>query len=131
MTKRTVTKTDRLVAQNIKRVRILHAKSRRELEEKAGIAYGILDQIETFHKPAGKTIQKRITEALGCPLSELYVEDAPEKVTEPPALYLTTRQKRLLEMTDRLTLLQFEQVLDYMSWLIDQKGKKKRKKTEK
>ncbi len=48
--------------------RCIYSVSRRELEEKAGIAYGILDQIETFHKPAGKTILKRITDAMPWPV---------------------------------------------------------------
>lgn len=121
MTKRNVTKTDKLVARNIKRLRGLQAISRRDLEEKAGIAYGILDQIETFHKPAGKTIQKRISEALACPLSELYREESTGKVAEPAALYLTSRQKRLLEVTERLTSRQFEEVLDYIAWLLERK----------
>ncbi len=126
MTKRTVTKADRLVARNIRRLR--GVISRRELEEKAGISYGILDQIETFHKPAGKTIQKRITEALGCPLTELYREESPAKVKEPPALYLSTRQKRLLEMIEPLTSQQFEEVLDFIAWLLDRKRKAKKSK---
>lgn len=123
MTKRNVTKTDKLVARNIKRLRGMQAISRRDLEEKAGIAYGILDQIETFHKPAGKTIQKRISDALACPLSELYREESPGKVAEPAALYLTSRQKRLLEVTERLTSRQFEEVLDYIAWLLERKKK--------
>ena len=43
---------DRVVARNIRRLRELHGFDRRALEEKAGIAYGILDQIEALHKPA-------------------------------------------------------------------------------
>jgi transcriptional regulator with XRE-family HTH domain len=119
MTKRTITKTDRLVARNIKRLR--GDISRRELEERAGISYGILDQIETFHKPAGKTIQKKITEALNCPLTELYREDSPEKVEEPPAPYLSARQKRLLELTERLTPRQFQEAVDFIAWLLEKK----------
>jgi transcriptional regulator with XRE-family HTH domain len=122
MVKRTVTKSDKLVAGNIKRLRELYSISRRELEEKAGIAYGILDQIEALHKPAGKTIQKRITDALRCPLSELYRETGPDKVMEPAAPYLTKRQKRLLESAERLTDRQLEEVLDYMAWLLARKG---------
>jgi len=122
MTKRTVTKTDKLVAQNIKRLRTLYGVSRRELEEKAGIAYGILDQIETFHKPAGKSIQERIAEALGCSLTELYREETPGKIMEPAAPYLTKQQKRLLESAERLTDKQFQDVLDYMAWLLERKS---------
>ncbi len=123
MAKRNVTDTDRLVARNIKRLRGLYGISRRHLEEKAGIAYGILDQIETFHKPAGKTIQKSITEALGCPLTELYMEELPRKVMKPAVPYLTDRQKRLLKMSERLQDKQFEEVMDYMAWLLSRKNK--------
>ncbi len=122
MTKRTVTKTDRLVALNIRRLR--GAISRRELEERAGISYGILDQIETFHKPAGKTIQKRITEALNCSLTELYREESLGKVEEPRALYLSIRQKRLLEITERLTPQQFQEVMDFIAWLLERKKRR-------
>lgn len=45
MTKRKITEMDRLVAGNIKRLRELYGFGRRALEEKGGIAYGILDQI--------------------------------------------------------------------------------------
>ena len=121
MTKRTVTKIDRLVAENIKRLRTLYGISRRELEEKSGIAYGILDQIETFHKPAGKSIQKRLTEALGCSLTELYCEESPSSVREPAAPYLTKRQKRLLDSAEHLTDKQVEDVFDYMAWLLAKK----------
>lgn len=125
MTKRTVTKTDRLVARNVKRLRDLHGISRRELEEKAGIAYGILDQIETFHKPAGKTIQKRITEALRCSLTELYKEESPDKIMEPATPYLSKRQKRLLKSAERLTDKQLEEVMAYVEWLLARKNKTK------
>lgn len=121
MTKRTVTKTDKIVARNIKRLRGIYDISRREFEEKAGIAYGILDQIETFHKPAGKSIQKRITEALACPLTELYMDETTRKVMEPVAPYLTKRQKRVLDVAERLTDNQFEEAMDFMAWLSERK----------
>src|SRR3989338_11602810 len=98
MTKRRVTDIDRLVARNIKRIRTLYGMNRRTLEEKAGIAYGILDQIEAFHKPAGKTIQERLSKALNCPLSEFYSVETTKKVREPITPYLTKRQRRLLNM---------------------------------
>jgi transcriptional regulator with XRE-family HTH domain len=123
MPKRTITTTDRVVARNIKRLRTSSGFSRRQLEEKAGIAYGILDQVEAFHKPAGKSIQKRITDALGCSFTELYTEESPQKVAEPAAPYLTGRQKQFLELAERLTPRQFEQVSDYILWLLDRKKK--------
>lgn len=92
------------------------------MEEKAGIAYGILDQIETFHKPAGKSIQKRITDALACPLTELYMEETLRKVMEPAALYLKDRQKRLLDAAERLTDRQVDETLDFMEWLLARKN---------
>ena len=122
MAKRTVTKTDMLVARNIKRLRGIYSVSRRELEEKAGIAYGILDQIETFHKPAGKSIQKRIADALACPLTELYMEETHRKVMEPAAPYLKERQKRLLDAADHLSDRQLDETLDFMEWLLARKN---------
>lgn len=115
---RTVIESDRLVARNIKRLRELHGMNRRELEEKAGIAYAILDQIEAFHKPAGKIIQKRIIEALNCPLSELYQEEFPKRIREPMAPYLTKKQKRLIEVGERLTEREFKEAMDFMAWLL-------------
>jgi len=123
MAKRTVTKTDMLVARNIKRLRGIYSVSRRDLEEKAGIAYGILDQIETFHKPAGKTIQKRITDALACPMTELYLKETLRKVMEPVALYLKDRKKRLLNAAEHLSDRQVDETLDYMEWLLARKNK--------
>lgn len=128
MAKRTVTKADMLVARNIKRLRGIYSVSRRELEEKAGIAYGILDQIETFHKPAGKTIQKRITDALDCPLTELYAEETHRKVMEPVAPYLQIRQKRLLDAADHLSDRQVDETLDFMEWLQARKNMPRRAK---
>ena len=57
MAKRKATDRDKLVPGNIKRLREIHELDRRALEEKAGIAYGILDQIETFHPK--KSIYRR------------------------------------------------------------------------
>jgi transcriptional regulator with XRE-family HTH domain len=128
MAKRTVTKADMLVARNIKRLRGIYNVSRRELEEKSGIAYGILDQIETFHKPAGKTIQKRITDALDCPLTELYTEETHRKVMEPAAPYLKERQKRLLDAADHLSDRQLDETLDFMEWLQARKNMTRRAK---
>lgn len=76
MGKRKITEIDRLVINNIIRLRKLKGLDRRELEEGAGIAYGILDQIETCHKPAGKSIQKRITGFFGIPEDDLYAKEA-------------------------------------------------------
>src|SRR3990170_8617837 len=97
MTKRKIIEIDRLVAMNIRRLRELHGFDRRTLEEKAGIAYGILDQIEAFHKPAGKTIQMRIARVLDCPVAELYKDKSP-MVKESTAPSLTSRQRRLLSV---------------------------------
>ncbi len=123
MKKRKITETDRLVARNIRRIRKLQGIDRRALEEKAGISYGILDQIETFHKPAGKNIQSRIIEALNCPLSELYKEEHPKKFREPTASYLTKRQKQLLDIGKHLTDKEIDEVINYMSWLLAKKNK--------
>src|SRR3989304_8514866 len=123
MTKRRVTDIDRLVARNIKRIRMLYGMNRRTLEEKAGIAYGILDQIETFHKPAGKTIQMRIATVLGCSIDELYKEKSPDmiKKTAPPSL--TRRQKRLLTIAGHLTDKELTEAMNFMSWLKAKRGK--------
>jgi len=121
--KRNVTDADRLVARNIRRLRESQGVDRRELEEKAGIAYGILDQIETFHKPAGKSIQIRITEALNCPLADLYKEGGAKKVKESGSPYLTNKQKKLLDAAAQLTDDEFEDVLKYMGWLRARRGK--------
>ena len=122
--KRKVTERDKLVAGNIKRLRELHGFDRRTLEEKAGIAYGILDQIETFHKPAGRSIQNRIVEALHYPLAELYKEEAQEKFKEPVAFpHLTNHQRKLLEMGERLTDKEIDEAINYMAWLVAKKGK--------
>jgi len=92
------------------------------------VSYGILDQIETFHKPAGKTIQKRITDALACPLTELYTEETLRKVMEPAALYLKERQKRLLNAAEHLSDRQVDETLDFMEWLLARKSLAQRAK---
>lgn len=122
-TKRNVTDMDRLVARNIKRLRESQEIGRRELEEKAGIAHGILDQIETFHKPAGKSIQTRIAEALNCPLSELFKEGGAKKIREPGSPYFTNKQRKLLDAAERLSDDEFEDVLKYMEWVRARRGK--------
>ena len=124
MTKRKIIETDRLVARNIKRLRELHGFDRRTLEEKTGIAYGILDQIEAFHKPAGKTIQMRIAKALNCSMAELYKDknELPQKVKDPRATY-HTKQKRLLAMAETLTNKELEEVINYMAWLVAKRGR--------
>ena len=124
MTKRKITETDRLVARNIKRLRELHGFDRRTLEEKTGIAYGILDQIEAFHKPAGKTIQMRIAKALNCSMAELYKDknELPQKVKDPRATY-HTKQKRLLAMAETLTNKELEEAINYMAWLVAKRGR--------
>jgi transcriptional regulator with XRE-family HTH domain len=127
MAKRTITKTDMLVARNIKRLRGIYGLTRRELEEKAAIAYGILDQIETFHKPAGKTIQKRITDALTCPLTELYAEETPRKVKEPTSPYLTSRQRRILDAAEHLSERQIDEAMDFMAWLLARKHPRRKR----
>ena len=124
MAKRKVMETDKLVARNIKRLRELYEFDRRVLEEKAGISYGILDQIETFHKPAGKIIQKRIVEALDCSISELYREELPKRLKETPMPYLTNRQKRLLKTGEHLTDKEIDEVISYMEWVLAKKKKK-------
>jgi len=131
MAKRTATKTDALVARNIKRFRGIYCVSRRDLEEMAGIAHGILDQIETFHKPAGKTIQKRIADALACPLTERYMEETSRKVMEPAALYLKDRQKRLLNAAEHLSDRQVAETLDFMEWLLARKNRAQRARKKK
>lgn len=102
-----ITEEDRIVARNIKRLRERYGLDRRELEEKAGIAFGILDQIETFHKPAGKSIRKRLVEYFGCPYAELYCqpEMAAGKVGahEPQAEYESPRSPAMREYTKKLT----------------------------
>ena len=124
MAKRKVTDRDKLVAGNIKRLRKLYGLDRRALEEKAGIAYGILDQIETFHKPAGRSIQNRIVEALNYPLVELYKEESPKKFKEPVAApYLTNRKRQLMEMGERLTDKEIDEAINYMYWLLAKKKK--------
>lgn len=122
-TKRNVTGADRLVAGNIKRLRESKGIGRRELEEKACIAFGILDQIEAFHKPAGKSIQTRIAEALNCPLSELYKEGGAKKARESGFPYFTIKQKKLLDAADHLSDDEFEDVLKYMGWVRARRGK--------
>lgn len=100
----------------------MHGFDRRALEEKAGIAYGILDQIEALHKPAGKTIQMRIARGLGCSVAELYKDKSP-MVKESVATSLTSRQRRLLSMAEHLTDKDMEEVIKYMSWLQAKRGK--------
>ncbi len=121
--KRNVTDVDRLVAGNIKRLRESQALGRRELEEKAGIAFGILDQIETFHKPAGKSIQIRIAEALNCSLADLYKEGSAKKIMESGSHYFTNKQKNLLDAAEHLSDDEFEDVLKYMGWVRARRGK--------
>jgi len=125
MHKRKITDTDKLIARNIRRLRELYGLDRRILEEKAGISYGILDQIEAFHKPAGKTIQERLSKALNCPLSEFYSGETTKKVREPITPYLTKRQRRLLNMEENLTNEELEEVLDYIAWLRVRRSKGK------
>lgn len=48
------------VARNIKRLREERGIPRAEMEEGAGLSYGILAQIENLHKVSGKSIQKEI-----------------------------------------------------------------------
>src|SRR4030067_260530 len=122
-TKRNVTDVDRLVAGNIKRLRESQELGRRELEEKAGIAFGILDQIETYHKPAGKSIQIRITEALNCSLADLYKEGGAKKVRESGSPYFTHKQKKLLDAAEHLSDDEFQDVLKYMGGVRARRGK--------
>src|SRR3972149_6491101 len=124
MTKRRVTDIDRLVARNIKRIRMLYGMNRRTLEEKAGIAYGILDQIEAFHKPAGKTIQMRIAKALNCSMAEFYKDkdELSQKVKDSRATY-HTKQNRLLDMAKKLTNKELEEAINYIAWLVAKRSK--------
>ncbi len=89
----------------------------------AAVFYGILDQIETFHKPAGKSIQMRIVEALNCPLSELYKEGMAKRVRESASPYFTNKQKKLLDMAEHLTDDEFDDVLKYAAWLKSKREK--------
>lgn len=121
-TKRNVTDVDRLVARNIKRLRELQGIDRRALEEKAGIAFGILDQIETFHKPAGRSIQVRIAEALNCSLADLYKEGGAKRARESGSPYFTNKQKKLLDAAEHLADDEFEDVLKYIGWVRARRG---------
>ena len=124
MTKRKIIEIDRLVAMNIRRLRGLHGFDRRTLEEKAGIAYGILDQIEAFHKPAGKTIQMRIAKALNCSMAEFYKDkdELSQKVKDSRATY-HTKQNRLLDMAKKLTNKELEEAINYIAWLVAKRSK--------
>ena len=124
MTKRKIIEIDRLVAMNIRRLRGLHGFDRRTLEEKAGIAYGILDQIEAFHKPAGKTIQMRIAKALNSAMAEFYKDkdELSQKVKDSRATY-HTKQNRLLDMAKKLTNKELEEAINYIAWLVAKRSK--------
>ncbi|MDO8446833.1 MAG: helix-turn-helix transcriptional regulator [Deltaproteobacteria bacterium] len=82
------------VARNIKRVREEREISRAEMEEGAGLSYGILAQIENLHKVAGKSIQKRLSKFLKTPVEEFY-RPLPEKgkVAEAVTEYIPARQQ--------------------------------------
>lgn len=88
------------VARNIKRLREERNISRAEMEEGAGLSYGILAQIENLHKVAGKSIQKRLSKFLKTPVEEFYRPlsekgRVAEAVTEyTPARQQYTRKER-------------------------------------
>ncbi len=84
-----ITDSDRIIISNIIRLRKIRGMTRLSLEQGAGLSYGILAQIETLHKPAGKSIQQRIAAFLKIPITDLY---AHFKNPEDPALDLYSRE---------------------------------------
>ncbi|MBI5874564.1 MAG: helix-turn-helix transcriptional regulator [Deltaproteobacteria bacterium] len=81
------------VARNIKRLREERDISRAEMEEGAGLSYGILAQIENLHKVAGKSIQKRLSKYLKTSLEEFYRPlSEMGRVTEIATEYIPARQ---------------------------------------
>lgn len=82
------------VARNIKRLREERNISRAEMEEGAGLSYGILAQIENLHKVAGKSIQKRLSKFLKTPVEEFYKPLSEKgKVAEAVTEYTPARQQ--------------------------------------
>lgn len=86
-------KIDIRVAQNIKRLREERGLSRAEMEEGAGLSYGILAQIENLHKVAGKSIQKRLSRYLKASIDEFYRPvSEKEAVAEAAVEYIPSMQ---------------------------------------
>lgn len=92
-----VTEEDKIVSRNIKRLRQELNLDRRELEEKAEIAFGILDQIENFHKSAGKSIRKRLITYFKCSYAELYYESGVPGVSESQEKYETVMRSPVVK----------------------------------
>ncbi|MEK6791304.1 MAG: hypothetical protein AABY45_06340 [Deltaproteobacteria bacterium] len=84
-----ITDSDRIIISNIIRLRKIRGMTRQALEEGAGLSFGILAQIETLHKPAGKSIQQRIAAYLKIPITDL---SAHFKNMEDPALDLYSKE---------------------------------------
>lgn len=114
------------IARNIKRLREERGLSRAEMEEGAKLSFGILAQIETLHKVAGKSIQKRLSKYLKASLEEFYrpltkVEQAAEAAGEYlPDRQVYTRKEReyvnklltIFRTKDNRTIRATAQVLD-------------------
>lgn len=114
------------IARNIKRLREERGLSRAEMEEGAKLSFGILAQIETLHKVAGKSIQKRLAKYLKASLEEFYrpltkVEQAAEVAGEYlPGRQVYTRKEReyvnklltIFRTKDNRTIRATAQVLD-------------------
>lgn len=126
------------VAHNIKRLREEHGISRAEMEEGAGLSYGILAQIENLHKVAGKSIQKRLSKYLKMPLEEFYkpLSEA-ERLAEAVVKYIPamtyTRKERtyvdklltIFRTKDDRTIRAIVQVIDIFLRVPDGKRAKK------
>lgn len=96
------------VACNIRRLREERGISRSEMEEGAKLSFGILAQIETLHKVAGKSIQRRIAKYLKVPLDEFYrplklAEHVAESQAEYKAEYKVLRSRKEKEYITKLT----------------------------
>lgn len=109
------------IARNIKRLREERGLSRAEMEEGAKLSFGILAQIETLHKVAGKSIQKRLAKYLKASLEEFYRPlTKVEQAAEVPGRQVYTRKEReyvnklltIFRTKDNRTIRATAQVLD-------------------
>lgn len=92
------------IARNIRRLREERGFSRSETEEGAELSFGILAQIETLHKVAGKSIQRRIAKYLKVPLEEFYKPLKPvEKVFETEDKYGYRLSRKEREYVNKMT----------------------------
>lgn len=92
------------VAGNIRRLRDERGLSRSEMEEGAKLSFGILAQIETLHKVAGKSIQHRVAKYLKVPLEEFYKPLKPAKhVAEAKAKDGVRQSRKEKEYITKLT----------------------------